>query len=67
MEQERHVAVFDVDGTIFRSSLLIELVDQLIESGAFPIETRGIFARQHEKWLNREGDYDAYIDAVVAV
>ena len=27
----RKVAFFDVDGTIFRSSLLIELVEQLID------------------------------------
>ena len=65
MERNRKVAVFDVDGTIFRSSLLIQLVEKLIEGGAFPIETRANFARQREKWLNREGDYEAYIDAVV--
>jgi hypothetical protein len=36
MTDKRRVAVFDVDGTIFRSSLLIQLVEKLIEKRAFP-------------------------------
>lgn len=64
---KRRVAVFDVDGTIFRSSLLIQVVERLIFVGAFPEDVRDQFERQHEKWLNREGDYDAYIRAVVDV
>lgn len=59
------MAVFDVDGTIFRSSLLIELVNVLIEQGTFPEDARDTFARQEKKWLDREGDYGAYIDAVI--
>ena len=64
-ERSRRVAVFDGDGTIFRSSLLIQLVDRLIEDGAFPKEARKVYAREYEKWLNREGDYQEYIHAVV--
>src|SRR3989344_1838032 len=63
--KKRRVAVFDVDGTIFRSSLLIQLVNRLIENGAFPKETRKVYERDYEKWLNREGDYQEYIHAVV--
>ncbi len=59
------VAIFDVDGTIFRSSLLIQVVDQLIRDGVFPEEAQRIYAKQQEKWLDREGDYQAYIEAVV--
>jgi len=29
-KRKRRVAVFDIDGTLFRSSLLIELVEALI-------------------------------------
>lgn len=65
MESKRRVAVFDVDGTIFRSSLLIELVSALIESGAFPGSARRLFEHEQKLWLDREGDYQAYIDAVV--
>ena len=65
MEKCQKVAVFDVDGTIFRSSLLIELVDKLIESGAFPKNAQKVYEREHERWLNREGDYQEYIEAVI--
>lgn len=63
--EKRRVAVFDVDGTIFRSSLLIQLVERLIDRGDFPKETRKVYEREHTKWLDREGDYEAYIEAVV--
>ena len=62
---DRRVAVFDVDGTIFRSSLLIQVVDKLIEDGAFPPEARRVYEQEEERWLDREGDYQEYIDAVV--
>ncbi|MBI5644865.1 HAD-IB family phosphatase [Candidatus Kaiserbacteria bacterium] len=62
---DKKVAIFDVDGTIFRSSLLIQLVDVLIERRAFPPEARETFDKEHRKWLDREGDYEEYIMAVV--
>jgi HAD superfamily hydrolase (TIGR01490 family) len=62
---ERRVAVFDVDGTIFRSSLLIQLVDRLIERGAFDGDAKKVYEKEHRKWLDREGDYQEYIEAVV--
>lgn len=65
MQKKKKMAVFDVDGTIFRSSLLIQLVDRLIENDAFPLEARKVYAREYEKWLNREGGYQEYIHAVV--
>lgn len=64
-EQKRRVAVFDVDGTIFRSSLLLQLIDELIENGSFPEEARAAYERQRVQWLDREGDYGAYIEAAV--
>ncbi len=63
---KRKVAVFDVDGTVFRSSLLIQVVEQLIRDDVLPEEVQAEYARQQEKWLDREGDYEAYIEAVVA-
>ncbi len=65
MVEKKRVAIFDVDGTIFRSSLLIEVVEALIESEAFPETARKEFERERLQWLDREGDYEAYIDAVV--
>ncbi len=65
MKEKRKVAIFDVDGTIFRSSLLIQVVNRLIEKRVFSAETRDVYEREYERWLNREGDYDEYIGAVV--
>ncbi len=60
------VAFFDVDGTVFRSSLLIELVNALILEGIFPKEAEEDFIDAREKWHNREGEYKDYINAVAA-
>lgn len=66
-ERKRRVAVFDIDGTIFRSSLLLELVDRLIENEIFPKETRADFEDERLKWLDRKGDYETYIGKVTHV
>jgi len=63
--KKRPVAVFDIDGTVFRSSLLIELVDRLVLRGVFPDAARIYYEKQQEEWLNREGDYGPYIQKVV--
>lgn len=63
--EKRKVAVFDVDGTIFRSSLLIQLVDKLIEKGAIDRDAQRVYERAHKEWLDREGDYQEYIEAVI--
>lgn len=65
-ERSRKVAVFDVDGTIFRSSLLVQVVDQMIRDGVFPEDVQKGYAKQYEKWLDREGRYEDYINAVVS-
>ncbi len=59
------VAFFDIDGTVFRSSLLVELVDAFIEAGVFPKESRNLYEEGRVAWTNREGSYDFYIDGVI--
>ena len=65
------VAVFDIDGTIFRSSLLIELVEALIQEGIFPAEAKKTYSDAYNKWLAREGSlatgfsYYEYLQKVV--
>lgn len=61
----RKVAIFDIDGTIFRSSLLIEVTNALIAEGVFPASARKMYQRPFENWLNRKAGYDKYIAAVV--
>lgn len=62
----RPVAFFDIDGTVFRSSLLIELVEQLIEEDVFPAEAALQFECEMEEWRSREGGYKEYVEAVIA-
>jgi HAD superfamily hydrolase (TIGR01490 family) len=59
------VAFFDIDGTVFRSSLLIELVEQLIKEGIFPEEAKDMYEVSYRAWHNREGSYDDYIYDVI--
>lgn len=59
------VAFFDIDGTVFRSSLLIELVEQLIAEDIFPPEAALEFELEFQEWRSREGKYQLYIEAVV--
>ncbi len=61
----KKVAIFDIDGTIFRSSLLIEITQALIEEGIFPESCGKIYAKSYNNWLDRKGSYDKYIGDVV--
>lgn len=65
MEKARPVAVFDIDGTLFRSSLLIELVEELVHRGIFPEAARNSYKDAHQDWLNRKGEYGPFIQRVV--
>ncbi len=44
MQQKRPVAVFDMDGTLFRSSLLLELMEELVRREMLPESTRTTYA-----------------------
>jgi HAD superfamily hydrolase (TIGR01490 family) len=61
----KKVAFFDIDGTVFRSSLLVELVEKLIDEGIFPAAAREEYGDQFRNWRDREGAYGLYIGAVV--
>lgn len=62
---QQKVAFFDIDGTVFRSSLFIELVKSLIDEGVFPSEATEEFRDKYENWRNREGSYGDYCKTVV--
>lgn len=63
----RKLGIFDIDGTVFRSSLLIEFTNGLIEEGIFPPRARKEIASDYLAWLDRKGNYDAYINRVIAI
>ncbi len=67
MEEKRPVAVFDIDGTVFRSALAFELVEELIARELFPVSAQKSYALEEEEWQRRQGGYDAYIKKVIEV
>lgn len=62
---QQKVAFFDIDGTVFRSSLFIELIEKLVADGDFPESAAAEYEVVHKRWLNREGSYEAYIEAMI--
>lgn len=67
MEKDKQtpVAFFDIDGTVFRSSLLVELVERFVSEGVFPQSARDTYQAELTAWQDREGSYDDYINAVI--
>jgi len=59
------LAFFDIDGTVFRSSLLIELVKELINRDLFPASAESEYQADHDAWRNRQGSYENYIKALI--
>ena len=61
------LAIIDIDGTIFRSSLVIELCHGLVKAGVFPRASIKEIQKEYLAWLNRKGGYEAYINKVVKI
>ena len=56
-------AFYDIDGTLYREALSIELFKKLSKNGIVPdykwyTEVKPIY----DKWVTREANYDDYID-----
>lgn len=61
------IAIFDIDGTIFRSSLTIELFKHLVRRKIFDPSVMKRVRQSEQKWLNRQGHYDDYVrDVIIA-
>lgn len=67
MAVQRPFAVFDIDGTIFRSSLLIEITRECVRKGLFPQEAIAEVDEAHKRWQDRTSPdaYEQYLMAVV--
>lgn len=61
------LAIFDIDGTIFRSSLLIELVHEFVAEAIFPKKVLAEIENDYLAWVDRKGSYENYILKVVQV
>ena len=60
MNTKKKIAVFDIDGTIFRSALHFELFHGLVEYGIFPNIVVKEIEQYHDDWINRRGNYRDY-------
>ncbi len=64
---KKKLAIFDIDGTVFRRSLMVELMKELVYNGIFPKEAGKRVEREYHGWVNRKCSYQLYIDKVVDV
>lgn len=65
---KRTAAFFDIDGTLFRNSLLIEHFIKLTEDGILPKEIwTNEIGPLYEKYQNRLGAYEDYLDKAALV
>lgn len=55
MTRLKKIAIFDIDGTVFRSSLLVELIESLIAAGIFPPGVKKHYAEAWKRWQARTG------------
>jgi HAD superfamily hydrolase (TIGR01490 family) len=61
-------AFFDVDGTLYRDSLMIEHFKKLLKYEVFdPIIWHSDVKRVFSEWEKREGDYDTYMEELAEV
>ncbi len=59
------LAIFDIDGTIFRKNLAFELINELSWLGIFNKSVRDILVKHYVRWLNHKGVYEEYRKALV--
>ena len=69
MQRDKKIklGIFDIDGTIFRSSLTVELVNGFIKAGIFPKEAKKEMEADYLAWMNRQGDYDTFVKKLVEI
>lgn len=59
------LAVFDIDGTIFRKNLHFELINELAWMKMFPLDVRRQLTEIYTDWIEHEGTYEDYRQAIV--
>ncbi|MDO9231092.1 MAG: HAD family phosphatase [bacterium] len=59
------IAVFDIDGTIFRKNLAFELINELVWLKVFKREVRNELVQLYTSWLDHKGTYEEYRQKLV--
>ncbi|NQT49815.1 hypothetical protein HQ571_03935, partial [Candidatus Kuenenbacteria bacterium] len=61
MNNYKGLLFLDIDGTLFRWSLFLYLVDKLFEAGIFNQTIKKHFIKEEKIWRERKGSYDDYL------
>jgi len=64
---QRKLAIFDIDGTIFRKNLAFELINELSWMKIFPRSVRNELVDHYSAWLDHKGTYEDYRKALVSL
>lgn len=65
--RKNKLAVFDIDGTIFRKNLHFELIDELVWLKVFPQSVRRELNKAYTDWLEHVGTYEDYRNTLVTL
>lgn len=65
--KKNKIAIFDIDGTIFRKNLHFELINELAWMKVFPVDVRNTLSKVYTSWLEHAGTYEDYRKALVAL
>lgn len=65
MPKQKKIAIFDIDGTIFRKNLQFELINELSWMNIFPRKVRNQIVLLYTNWLEHKGTYEQYRKGLV--
>jgi HAD superfamily hydrolase (TIGR01490 family) len=65
--KKQKLAIFDIDGTVFRKNLAFELINELAWLKIFKKEVRDELVRLYTNWLDHKGTYEEYRKALVTL
>lgn len=63
--KKKKLAVFDIDGTIFRKNLHFELLTELVFSGVFTKTSREQITKLYADWVNQRHTYEQHRDKMI--
>lgn len=63
--KKNKLAIFDIDGTIFRKNLHFELINELAWLRIFPKSAKKDLIKLYSSWLEHKGTYETYRSALV--
>src|SRR5438105_984106 len=64
-DTKKKLAIFDIDGTVFRSAVMMEIVDRMIQRGLLPKSAYAGLLEAKDSWKNRQGSFEQYSSRVV--